>query len=300
VPSLARDLAAEQRGFLRGDRARWTEHLARARTFLGEGLGAADPAAPVLVLGAGSGLEVPWALAPPSTVGWDADPWSRVRTCLRHRRWPPWMFQDLTGGLEDLAALAWRTAHRPWSGELRASRTAWRRLAGLTPTLAPGCGPLRDWLREHRPGTILSANVMGQFRAVARRLVERAFAGCPPAGPDPEEPDVVDLALQDWTARAVRAYLGVLLESGADLWLVHDQAVLFGAEPVTLGPMAETWMEQVRADGPLEVLDPLCGVDVARELRGRTPALRQRWAWHLAPGRTHVMEAMRIPPGPDS
>ena len=294
---LTKDLATEQRAFLRRDRTRWADHLARVRAFLGEGLGAAA-GAPALVLGAGSGLEVPWRLAPPATVGWDGDPWSRVRTLLRHGRLAPWVFQDLTGGLEQLAALAWRTARQPWSGRVRATGTAARRLAGLAGGLDPRPEPLRAWIRQHQPGTILAANVMGQFGVVAQRTVDRAFAGRHPWVPDPELPDPLEEAIHAWTARAVRAWLGVLMESGADLWLVHDRGVVFGTAPVTLGPMSADWTAQLRSAGPLEVSDPLCGVDVAAELRGRTLARHERWLWPVAPGQTHVMEAMRIPPPP--
>jgi hypothetical protein len=294
--TLSRDLAAEQRAFLGRGREPWADHLARARAFLGEGLRAADPAAPVLILGAGSGLEVPWHLAPASAVGWDADPWSRVRTLLRHRRVPPWVFQDLTGGLDALAALAWRTARQPWSGQVRGARAA-RRLAGLIPSLDPRPEPLRAWIRQHRPGTILAANVMGQFGAVAQRLVEQAFQGRTPWLADPDLADPLAEALDGWTARAVRAWLGALLESGAALWLLHDRGVVFGEEPVALGPLAPDWTAQLRSDGVLEVADPLCGVDVLAEAGDRRPAGHQRWLWPVAPGQVHVMEALQFPAG---
>ena len=294
---LARDLAAEQRGFLGRDRAHWRDHLEQVRGFLGEGLQSAQPGAPVLILGAGSGLEVPWRLAPPATVGWDADPWSRIRTWFRHGRGAPWVFQDLTGGLESLAALALRTTRRPWSGQLRATQTTSRRLAGLIATLQPQPEPLRAWIARHRPGTILAANVMGQFGAGARRIVERAFAGRHPWTVDPELPDPLDEALQDWTARALRAWIAVLLESGADLWLVHDRAVVYGQVAVRLGPLVDDWTAQLRADEPLEVLDPLCGVHPGQELCGREASRLVRWIWPLAPGQTHLMEAMRVSPG---
>jgi hypothetical protein len=296
APTLAKDLAAEQRAFLGRNRTRWADHLAQARTFLGEGLQAADPEAPVLILGAGSGLEVPWRLAPASAVGWDGDPWSRVRTLLRHGRFAPWVFQDLTGGLEQLGALAWRTARQPWSGRIRATRAATLRLAGLVGSLEPRPAPLRAWIGEHRPGTILAANVMGQFGVVAQRTVARAFKGHRPWTPDPDLPDPLEEALQAWTAKAVRAWLGALLDSGADLWLVHDRGVIFGSTPVTLGPMVTDWVAQLRAAGPLEVSDPLCGVDVVSEFMSATLTHHRRWIWPVAPGQTHVMEAMRIQP----
>jgi hypothetical protein len=295
-PSLARDLAAEQRAFLGRNRARWAGHLAQVRGFLGEALGAADPSAPVLILGAGSGLEVPWRLAPPSAVGWDADPWSRLRTLLRHGRWAPWVFQDLTGGLEQLAALAWRNARQPWSGRIQPTRAATRRLAGLIGTLDPQPGPLRAWIEMYRPGTILAANVMGQFGVVAQRTIERAFAGLDPWIADPDLPDPLEEAIQAWTARAVQAWIKTLLDSGADLWLVHDRGVIFGNAAVRLGPMEADWVAQLRAEGPLEASDPLCGVDLTEAFQGRALSLHRRWIWPVAPGQTHIMEALRILP----
>ena len=296
MPGLGRDLAAEQRAFLSRNRAGWGGHLAQVRSFLGEGLQAADPRAPVLVLGAGSGLEVPWKLAPPGTVGWDADPWSRLRTLLRHGRLAPWVFQDLTGGMADLSATALRSARQPWSGRIRTTATATRRLAGLVQSLDPVPEPLQAWIGQHRPGAILAANVMGQFGALAQRVVETAFRGRYPWVPDPDQADPLAEALDRWTARAVRAFLGALLASGADLWLVHDRGVLFGGTPVTLGPMREPWAAQVLADGPLEGSDPLCGVDVLAEAQGRAVVRHLRWIWPVAPGQTHIMEAIRITP----
>jgi hypothetical protein len=293
-PSLARELAAEQRAFLGRNRSRWTSHLDTVRAFLGAGLAAADPRAPVLILGAGSGLEVPWRLAPPTAVGWDGDPWSRIRTCCRHRRWPPWVFEDLTGGMAALSDLAWRTARHPWSGQIRTTPAAYRRLVGLLGSLDPRPGPLRAWILQHRPGTILAANVMGQFGVAAHQILDRAFAGRAPWIPDPDLLDPLEQAIDAWTARAVRAFLQALLESGADLWLVHDRGVLFGSIPASLGPMAEPWTAQVRAAVPVEAADPLCGVDVLREIQARGRDHHQRWLWPVAPGQTHIMESIRI------
>ena len=164
---LSRLLRREQWAFLARDRSAWGEHLERVRAFLGEGLQAADPARPVLILGAGSGLEIPWALAPRDTTGWDADPWSRAWTTLRHHRWAPWVFADLTGGLAELEATARRAARETWTGRGRDPEVAALRLAGLLPSLQPNPKSLRAWIEAHRPGTILVANVMGQFGVVA-------------------------------------------------------------------------------------------------------------------------------------
>ena len=294
---LASDLAKEQWALLRRDRRGWGEHLAHIRGFLGEGLQAGG-AGPAVILGAGSGLEVPWKLAPPGSVGWDADPWSRAWTLARHRRWAPWVFADLTGGFAELAEVSRRAALQPWSGRLRPTRKAALRLAGLLETLHPDAGPLRRWLRERRPGRILAANVMGQFGVVAQRVVEKAFAGRSPWVEDPELRDPLAVALDAWTARAVRAFLGALADSGADLWLVHDRGVLFGPSAVALGPLTDPWLAQVRAATPLEASDSLCGVEVRAEFPGREVERHQRWLWPVAPEQVHVMEALRVPGRP--
>lgn len=294
---LARLLRREQAAFLARDRAAWTDHLDQVRTFLGEGLQAADPTRPVLILGAGSGLEVPWALAPPHSIGWDADPWSRARTFLRHGRWAPWVFEDLTGGLVALAAAARRAVGEPWSGRRRAPRAAALRLAGLLPSLQPEPRALQAWIEAQRPGAILAANVMGQFGAVAERVVEAAFSPASPWVGDPEQPDALALALEAWTRRALVAFLGALAASEADLWLVHDRGVVFGEGPMALGPWADPWTGQLQGGrGAWEVSDPLAGLDVVAELSGtgRTPRHRDRWLWPLAPGQAHLVEALAL------
>jgi hypothetical protein len=219
-----------------------------------------------------------------------------VRTLVRHRRWPPWVFNDLTGGMAELSALAKRTVKQPWSGRNRPLAKATLRLAGLVRTLRPDAAPLRAWLGEHRPGTILAANVMGQFGVVATRAIEAAFGRVNPWVEDPDLQDPLAEALEDWTARCVRAFLAVLQESSVDLWLTHDRGVLFGAAPVTLGSMAEPWQAQLRAAVPLEVSDPLCGVDVLHAFKGRAVERHHRWLWPVAPDQVHVMEALRVNP----
>ncbi len=290
---LARLLRQEQLAFLTRDHSAWGEHLDQVRAFLGEGLQAADPARPVLVLGAGSGLEVPWALAPPDTTGWDADPWSRCWTALRHRRWAPWVFADLTGGLADLEAAVRRSVAEPWSGRRRVREQAILRLAGLLPSLHPDPAALRAWIAARRPGTILSANVMGQFGVVAERLVEALFGGSP-WSPDPDLADPLAEALDAWTRRTAVAFLTVLQESGADLWLVHDRAVVFTQGPLGLGPWEDRWTQQLKGAEGLEISDPLPGLDVMTLLgeTERIPFRAQRWLWPVAPGQQHVVEAV--------
>ena len=291
--TLKADLSHEQRAFLRRDRSGWAGHLEAIRGFLGDGLRQAGPQS-ALILGAGSGLEVPWQLAPAGTVGWDADPWSRVRTCLRHGRWAPWVFQDLTGGMGALSATALRGVRQSWSGRMRARSKAAARVAGLLRTLDPQAQPLRDWISAHRPGTILAANVMGQFGVVAQRAVEKAFGQPSPWVADPEAPDPLEEAVTAWTLKAVRAFLAALGDSGADLWLCHDRGVVFSEGDLQLGPMKDPWPAQLISVSPLEVSDPLCGLQVLDCFPGRSVERHQRWLWKLGPGQTHVMEALRV------
>lgn len=284
-------LQREQRAFLHRDRSRWAGHLHEIRGFLGEGLRTAKRDAPVLVLGAGSGLEVPWGETPASTVGWDADPWSRTRTFLRHGRWAPWVFGDVTGAFGDLQNLLERALGHPWSGRRRDPEAAAARLAGLIPSLRPEAAELRAWLQDQRPGTILGANFMGQVGVLAGRLVEGAFAPWRPWEEDPECRDPLAEALDEWTAKVLRAVLHELKASGSDLWLVHDRGIIHGPGLVALGPPAEPWTAQLQTSEELEVSDPLCGVDLRREL----PVSRlERWLWPVGEGQIHVMEAVQV------
>lgn len=292
MPSLlARHLLLEQGAFLRRDRRAWREHLQRARGFLGEALEAADPARPVLILGPGWGLEVPWDRAPKGAVGWDADPLSRLGTLLRHRRWVPWVFEDLTGDMAALSALAARCVCEPWSGRRVDPSHAARRLAGLLPSLKAGASPLRAWIMGHRPGLILSTNVMGQFGPVVQALVRRTFHPFEPFRADPEAHDPLGEAVEAFVARAVRSHVEALAESGAELALLYDRAMIFGDAAVTLGPWKEAWSAQLRSEGPLEASDPLAGVAPEAILGPGTAA---RWLWPVGPGQLHLVEARRI------
>lgn len=288
MASFAQRLAREQRAFLSRPRGAWASHLDQAQRFLGHLLASSDPDRPVLILGAGTGLEVPWSEAPRGTVGWDADPWSRLRTALRHRRWPPWHFEDATGAMGPLAAAAHRAARETWSGRLREPEVAQARLAALLPTLPVEPTLLREALETLRPATVIAANLMGQFGEVARREVEAAFA---PLDPWDEAPEL-EAAFQAWHRRLLTAFLDALAQSGASLGLLHDRAVLEGPEIPALGPFADTWMQQLQGAGSVEAHDPLSGLDVLAVLVPRRPVLAQRWWWPVGPGQIHLVEAL--------
>ncbi len=285
-------LAREQRAFLARNRRDWVEHLLQVRDFLGEGLECADPQRPILILGAGSGLEVPWDRAPKGSTGWDADPFSRVRTLLRHGRRAPWVFGDITGAFVPLQCAAQRAVRESWSGRRRRWEIARLRLAALLPSLPVEPLPLEAWIAHHHPGTILAANFMGQLAPLAQRIVEGAFAPEGPWGFDPDEVDPLAVALDLWTARLLKRLLEVLQESDARLWMVHDRAVLGEGPMVELGAFTAEWKAQLRAAGPLEIIDPLVGVDVMAALQGRPLLHGKRWLWPLGPGQLHVVEAL--------
>lgn len=288
MASLAQRLAREQRAFLARPRRDWGPHLSQARSFLGGLLAAADPERPVLILGAGAGLEVPWARAPRSAQGWDADPWSRLRTALRHRRWPAWRFEDATGAMGPLADAARRAARETWSGRLRSLEAAQARLAALLPAVPTDPAFLRQVLADLRPGLVLAANVMGQFGDVARREIEAAFA---PLDSWDEAPEL-ETACQAWQCRVVTAFLEALAQSGATLGLLHDRAVLEGPQVPALGGFTDRWMDQLQGTGTVEAHDPLSGLDVLAALAPRCPTFVRRWWWPVGPGQVHLVEAL--------
>jgi len=285
-------LAQEQRAFLGRANGAWEAHLGKAREFFGRALQEADPGRPVLVLGAGSGLEIPWKLAPKSTVGWDADPWSRCRTSLRHRRFPAWIFEDLTGGLEQLESTARRARTLPLTRHHRPLEQTVQRLCGLLPSLRPSPQALRAWIDEHHPGTILSANVMGQFGCVAQSVIERALDLPDASKQDLDVLDPLWNAMDAWLLRSLDAFLDALDSSGAALWMIHDRAVIWGNQTVCLGPLGDPWMAQLRSSHSLEVHDPLCGLDVREKFSTRPERVFDRWLWPVGEGQVHVMEAL--------
>ncbi len=295
--ALRRHLLLEQRAFLGRDRRAWAEHLLRARAWLGEGMASAPKGRPCLVLGAGWGLEVPWSQAPPETWGWDADPLSRIGTFLRHRHWAPWVFEDLTGGLRDLAAAARRCARDERLDRRRDPVQGARKLAGILPTFRPGAAPLRAWVEAHRPGAIVAANVLGQLGPVGQALIRRAFRPVNPFEIPDDAAELLADALEAWTAAAVRAVLQALAESGAEICLLHDRGVAWGeAEPRPLGPWRDPWMAQLPM-GHWEVSDALGDVEVGACFEGtHVVRARERWWWPVGTGQLHLVEAWRLAP----
>jgi hypothetical protein len=141
---------------------------------------------------------------------------------------------------------------------------------------------------------------MGQFGVVAERLVETTV-GWIPWEPDPERVDPLAEALEAWTRRALTAFLGALRDSGAELWLVHDRAVVFSDGELALGPWERDWTRQVRSEGPpIEAHDALAGIDVPLALAGGDLDQERsvRWLWPLAPGQRHLVEALVRRPFP--
>ncbi|MDP2876380.1 MAG: hypothetical protein Q8O00_09365 [Holophaga sp.] len=289
---LQQFLAREQWAFLARDRREWGIHLTHIREFLGEGLERADPKRPVLILGAGSGLEIPWRQAPPKTIGWDADPSSRIRTLLRHGRLAPWNYGDITGGFASLQSAAQRCVKESWSGRRRPVEIARLRLAAILPTLPANPVALRQWIQHHRPGSILAANFMGQLAPLAQDILELSFAPHWPWEKDPESNDPLGEALERWTERQVDSLLKELAESGAELWLVHDRAVMEANPTLRLGPFTPDWRLQLKGTDHLEAWDPLCRVDVLAALKNHPLLHQSRWLWPLGPGQLHLTEAL--------
>jgi hypothetical protein len=292
---LKRLFAREQLAFLTRPRRGWGEHLDRAREFIGTGLKNADPVRAVLILGAGWGLEVPWGAAPIGTFGWDADPLSRLGTWIRHRRRPPWVFDDFTGSFAELDRVSRRVQVLEGVWALRPVHAAARRLAGLVPSVPCAPTTLEAWIGEYRPGTIICANALGQIKPMGHRIVELAFKPRDPWVADPDLEDPLHEALDAWSAKAAKAVLAVLCKSGADLHLLHDRGVIHEDAGVSLGDWADPWTKQLAAaKKSLEASDPLPGVDVLEELAPRPCIGKERWIWPLGPGQVHVVEAIRM------
>ena len=290
---LKRLLAMEQVSFLRRSRKHWGTHLNLAREFIGSALKNADPARSVLILGAGWGLEIPWRHAPIGTFGWDFDPLSRLGTFMRHRRWVHWIFDDVTGALVELDRVSRRTQVLEGMWVPRPASAAAKRLAGLLPSVIPSTRALEAWIEEYRPGTIICANMLGQIKPVAHRIVELAFKPRNPWVTDQDMADPLQDALEVWTARVVRAILLALRQSGSSLYLLHDRGVIHQDADIALSEWADPWTRQLNtSERNLEVSDPLPGVDVLKELSQLNCRNKNRWIWPLGPGQIHVVEAL--------
>ncbi|MDR1840338.1 MAG: hypothetical protein LBQ86_00210 [Holophagales bacterium] len=290
---LKRLFAKEQISFLRRPRKHWGTHLNLAREFIGSALKNVDLARPALILGAGWGLEIPWRLAPVGAYGWDMDPLSRLGTFTRHLRWVPWVFEDVTGAFAELDRVARRTQVLEGRWVLRPALAAAKRLAGLLPSVIPSTRALDAWIREYRPGTIICANILGQILPMAHRIIEQAFKPRNPWVTDQDMADPLQDALDAWTARAVRAILSTLSQSGSNIYLLHDRGVIHQDADVALGEWTDPWTKQLRtSERDLEVSDPLPGVDVLKEFSQLVCRYKNRWLWPLGPAQVHVVEAL--------
>jgi len=112
---------------------------------------------------------------------------------------------------------------------------------------------------------------------------------------DPELHDPLQEALDEWNAKMLRAILGVLRDSNAALFLLHDRAIIHHEADVALGEWADTWQGQLKtSERFLEASDPLSGVDFINELNGLDCRAKERWIWPLARKQIHVVEAIGI------
>jgi len=290
---LKRILALEQFFFLWRSRKHWGTHLNLARDFFKSALENADPTRVVLIVGAGWGLEIPWSHAPIGTFGWDLDPLSRIGTYLRHRRMPPWIFDDITGAFAELDKVSRRTQVLEAKWIPRPAHLAARRLSGLIPSIAPSTKALEAWIQEYRPKTIICANILGQIKPMAHHIVELAFKPRTPWVTDQDLADPLHTALDNWSAKTVRAILSVLRQSGSNLYLLHDRGVIHQDVDVSLGEWADPWTKQLRTSQRyLEASDPMPGVDILKELGNLRCQHKNRWLWPLGPQQIHVMEAL--------
>jgi len=294
---LKRLFMMEQLAFLKRSRKHWGNHLNLAREFIGSGFQNSNPARSVLVLGAGWGLEIPWHLAPIGTFGWDADPLSRFGTFIRHRRWAQWICSDFTDAFAELDKLAQRLQFMEGLLALRPTHVAAKRLAGLLPSFSPQPKSLEAWIQEYRPGTIICANVLGQIRPMACKIIELAFKPRCPWVVDQDILDPLQNALDAWTARVVRALLNVLRQSGSKLYLLHDRGVVHQATDLALGEWTDPWPKQLRAtESTLDISEPMPGVDVLEELNLLKCESKNRWIWPVGTEQIHVIEALAYMP----
>jgi hypothetical protein len=61
---------------------------------------------------------------------------------------------------------------------------------------------------------------------------------------------------------------------------------------VVLGPLGDSWIGQLQGSAPLEVGDPLPGLDLRTCFPAREETAFDRWLWSVGPGQVHLMEAL--------
>jgi hypothetical protein len=199
----------------------------------------------------------------------------------------------MTSAFNELDKVSRRSAVIPGRWTLRPSHSAAKRLAGLMPSIPVAPRALREWIGEHRPGTIVCANVLGQLKPMAQRIIERAFRPMSPWVSDPELKDPLQEALDIWIAKLLKAILDVLRDSNSTLCLLHDRAVIHQEADIALGGWDDSWGGQIKtSEVILEASDPLSGVDFVAELNGLPCRRKERWIWPLAPKQIHIVEAL--------
>jgi hypothetical protein len=158
---------------------------------------------------------------------------------------------------------------------------------------------LERWIGENRPGTIICANLLGQLKPLAHRIIELAFKPMSPWGSDPDSHDPLQEALDNWNAKMLKSILNALRNSNSALCLLHDRAVIHQDADLALGEWKDSWQGQLKtSERLLEASDPLSGVDFMEELGGLPCRAKERWIWSLAPKQIHIIEALAYGPQP--
>jgi hypothetical protein len=166
-------------------------------------------------------------------------------------------------------------------------------LAGLLPSAPHSPNALEAWIEKYRPGTIVCANVLGQIKPLAYRIVELAFKPRIPWVADQDLADPLQDALEIWISKVLSSILHILRQSGSNLYLLHDRGVVHQDADIALGDWTDSWLEQLQTkEKNLDVSDPWPGVDVLNELNSLSCMAKSRWIWPLGPAQIHVVEAL--------
>jgi hypothetical protein len=218
-------------------------------------------------------------------------------TFIRHRRWVPWIFSDVTGVFAELDKVARRTQILEGYQTLRPAPEAAKRLAGLLPSIKPSPKDLEDWIHKHQPGTIVCANILGQIKPMAYKIVESAFKPRSPWTTDQDLADPLQDALDVWVAKTLKSILDVLCQSNSRLCMLHDRGVIHQKADLALGDWEDPWMNQLKSkQSYLEVSDSLPGIDMLNELDSLICLSKTRWIWPLTQKQIHVIEALAYRP----